>query len=584
MKSMKKRLFFASVIATLALSLTACSTVQANKVSNGVSASQQIEDWKPYDEKGEMIREGRDAYGENGVVSSAHYEATKVGVDIIKKGGNAIDAAVAVGFALSACEPYYSGIGGGGFMTIRFAKTGEVVFLDFREYAPEISDENTWPKDENGEYVKYANMIGGPSIAVPGEIKGLLYALKKYGTMTREDVLDPAIKLAKDGFTVGPAFSETLKEYYNFYSENPETMKVFYNDGLPYEVGELYKNKDLARTLEIIKEKGEDGFYKGEIAKAIVESAQAAGGTLSLKDLENYKINVRKPVKGTYRGYEIISSPPSSSGGTHIIEILNILENYDIGSLKVNSAEYIHLFSEAYKLSFADRAKYMGDTAFLEVPLSGLTNKEYAKQLSKKINLNKALTYEAGNPWIYESKNTTHYSIMDKEGNMVAVTKSINYGSGITAKGTGIMLNNTMADFDTGAGKANSIEPNKIPLSSMSPTLVLKDNKPFMVIGSPGGTRIITTVAQVISKVIDHKMDIQEAIDSPRFFDGYGEIKLESRIGKNEREKLEKMGHKVTATMDWDRYYGGVHGVIIEKNGKLRGGADPRRDGKALGF
>ena len=580
----KKKLFFAGVIATLALTVTACNSSNKEvKLSNNVIAK-EVTEWKPFDENGEMVRIGRDATGMNGVVSSAHYEATKVGIDIIKKGGNAIDAAVAVGFALSACEPYYSGIGGGGFMMIRFAKTGETKFIDFREYAPKKSDENTWPKDKNGNYVKYENMVGGASVAVPGDVKGFLYALEKYGTMDRKDVLDPAIKLAKYGFIVGPAFSETLKDYYEFYEKDPETLKTFYKDGLPYEVGELYKNEDLAKTLEIIKEKGEDGFYKGKIAKAIVESVQSAGGTLSLEDLENYKIKIRKPVEGDYRGYKIISSPPSSSGGTHIVEILNILENYDISSLKVNSSEYIHLFSEAFKLSFADRAKYMGDTAFLDVPLKGLTSKEYAKELSKKIKLNKSLKYEAGNPWIYESKNTTHYSIMDKEGNMVAVTKSINYGSGITAKGTGIMLNNTMADFDTGAGKANSIEPNKIPLSSMSPTLVLKNNKPFMVVGSPGGTRIITTVAQVISKVIDHKMDIQEAIDSPRFFDGYGEIKLESRIDNKEREKLEKMGHKITPTMDWDRYYGGVHAVTMEEDGTLRGGADPRRDGKALGF
>lgn len=580
----KKKLFFASVIATLALTLGACSNNYTTEKTQSNLTITEVKDWKPYDENGEMIRTGRDAVGKNGIVSSAHFEASKIGRDIIKKGGNAIDAAVAVGFALSTCEPYYSGIGGGGFMTIRFAETGETIFIDFREYAPKNANENTWPKDENGNYVRYENMVGGPSIAVPGEIKGLLYALEKYGTMDREEIIQPSIDLAKNGFHVGPAFSETLKDYYDIYSQNSESLKIFYNDGLPYETGDLYKNEDLAKTLEKISKEGDKVFYEGEIAEAIVKSAQKAGSCITMEDLKNYHITVREPIKGSYRGYEIISSPPSSSGGTHIIEILNILENFDIQNLEINSAEYIHLFSEAFKLSFADRAKYMGDTAFLDVPLAGLTNKDYAKTLSEQIDLTTSKKYEAGNPWIYESKNTTHYSIMDKEGNMVAVTKSINYGSGITAEGTGIMLNNTMADFDTGAGKANSIEGGKIPLSSMSPTLVLKDGKPFMVVGSPGGTRIITTVAQVISKVIDHKLDIQEAIDSPRFFDGYGEIKLETRIPKTEREKLEKMGHKVTPTMDWDRYFGGVHANIITEAGLLRGGADPRRDGKALGF
>lgn len=574
-----------SITMIITFGLTGCANKPV-ETPNETESNESVneEEFKLFDEDGNMIRTGRDDNGENGVVSSAHYDASKVGVEIIKQGGNAIDAAVAVGFALSACEPYHSGIGGGGFMTMRFAETGEVVFLDFREKASMVANADTWPKDENGKYIKYNNMVGGPSVAIPGEVKGLLYALENYGTMSREQVINPAIKIARDGFVVGPAFSDTLKDYYSFYNKCPETLEIFYNDGLPYETGDLYKNGDLAKSLEIIRDKGEDGFYKGDIAESIVSSVQECGGILTLGDLENYEITVREPVVGSYRGYDIISSPPSSSGGTHIIQILNILENFDIASLEVNSPEYIHLFSEAMKMAFADRAKYMGDTAFLEVPLSGLVDKAYAKELSKKIDMNKSLEYEAGNPWIYESKNTTHYSIMDKDGNMVSVTKTINFGSGVTAEGTGIMLNNEMADFDTGEGKANSIEPNKIPLSSMSPTIVLKNGKPFMVVGSPGGTRIITTVAQVISKVIDHGMDIQEAIDSPRFFDGYGEIKLETRIYPETVSKLEKLGHKVTPTRDWDSYFGGVHAVVMQEDGTIRGGADPRRDGKALGY
>lgn len=540
--------------------------------------------WFPYDENGNIKRTDRDATGENGVVSSANYYASKIGTDIIASGGNAIDAAVAVAFAMGTVESYYSGLGGGGFMTIRFAETGETTFIDFREVAPAAATPDTWPKNENGEYVGYYEMIGGPSIAVPGQVKGLLYALEKYGTMDREQVIMPSVQLAENGFEVGAFMNEVLTESYNLYTYTDETAKIYYNDDLPYEVGDIYKNPELGQTMRDIIEYGEDGFYSGRVAQSIVDTANEYGCAITMEDLKNYEVEEKPCATGSYRGYEILSSPPSSSGGTIVVEALNILENFDVASMEVNSPEYIHLFSEAFKLAFADRGQYMADTDFIEVPLDGLTSKDYAKTLAEKIDLKKAQEYTAGDPYAFHSGNTTHFSIMDKEGNMVAVTQTNNGGSGVTAVGTGVLLNNEMADFDTGWGKSNSIEGGKHPLSSMSPTIVLKDGKPFMTVGTPGSTRIITTITQVISHVIDHEMDIQEAIDTPRFYDTSGEIKMETRIPEETAKVLESMGHTVSRTKDWDIYFGGVHGVVMTADGLLRGGADPRRDGKALAY
>jgi len=540
--------------------------------------------WYPYDENGHFKRNDRDADGENGVVTSANYFASQAGIGILKAGGNAIDAAVGVAFAISAVESYYSGIGGGGFMTLRFTKTGEIVFIDFRETAPAAATPDTWPKDKDGNYIRYYEMKGGPSICVPGEVKGLLYALEKYGTMDRAAVMAPAIELAKNGFPVGPFFNKATVDHYDLYSYQPETAETYYKDGLPYEVGEIYKNEKLAETLQKISDHGEKAFYTGKVAKAIVDSVKRDGGQMTLEDLANYEVKVRKPIVGYYRGYKIISAPPSSSGGTTIVEILNILENFDVGASEVNSPEYIHLFSEAFKIAYADRGEYLADTDFKDVPLEGLTSKDYSKKLSNKIDLTKAQSYKADDPFPYQSSDTSHVSIVDKEGNMVSLTKSNNGGSGVIAAGTGVILNREAADFAPGEGKANSIEGGKRPLSSMSPTLILKEGQPVMALGSPGGTRIMTSVVQIISHVIDHGMDIQEAIDAPRFFDGFDELKMETRIPEEVSKKLEELGHKVMRTTEWDDYFGGVHAVMVLEDGKLRGGADPRRDGKALGY
>ncbi|MDD7410669.1 gamma-glutamyltransferase [Fusobacterium gastrosuis] len=580
-----KKFLYAGAIVSLILGLSACTT--ATKAGTGAYV-QEAETWKPFDENGEMIRTDRNAVGEVGVVSTSKYEASKIGRDILKQGGNAIDAAVAAGFALGVAEPNSSGLGGGGFMVIRSAKTGETIFIDFRERAPKNSTPEMWKVGEDGKVVGNQKVEGGKAAGIPGEVAGLLYALEKYGTMSREQVIRPAVNLAKNGFTVTPTLSGDMKNQFDRLEKYPETAKVFLNEeGLPYETGDKFVNKDMAKTLEIIIKKGKDGFYKGEVAKAIVNTMNKYDGVFTMEDLANYKPIIKKPVVGNYRGYEIISSPSPSSGGAIVVEILNILENFNVGELKVNSPEYLHLFSEAYKMAYADRAKYMGDSDYVPVPMNGFVSKKYAKEVAKDIDLKKSKDGIAHDPWMYESEDTTHYSIADKEGNMVSVTKTVNglFGNSVVADGYGFVLNNEMDDFVTGAGHPNSIEPGKAPLSSMSPTVVLKDGKPFMVLGSPGATKIISTVSQVISRVVDHGMGMQEAIDTPRLYDNTAnKIGLETRIPEETIKKLEEMGHTVVKTSDWDRGMGSVQGVLYKADGTLEGGADPRRDGKALGY
>ncbi|WP_315119117.1 gamma-glutamyltransferase [uncultured Clostridium sp.] len=565
----------------LTMGLAACGNANTTKVDNSKPQVEEKNEEKP------QVNMNRDARGKNGAVASAKPEASEVGVEIMKKGGNAIDAAIATAFALGVVEPNASGIGGGGFMLVRFAETGEEVFIDFRETAPGKATPDMYKLNDKGRPENNESVIGGKAIAIPGDVAGLLTALEKYGTMKREDVMQPAIDLAEKGFKVTPNFAGIITDNFETINKFEATKKIYLKDGLPYEEGDIIKNPDLAKTLKAIAKDGKDAFYKGEIAKAIVDEVQKQNGIITLEDLANYEVKMRKPVKGTYRGYEIVSAPPSSSGGTHIIQMLNMMENYDMKALGANTAESLHLWSEVSKLMFADRGKYMADTDFVKVPLAGLASKDYAKELTKKIDKEKsAENVMHGDPNKYESGSTTHFSVMDKEGNMVAVTKTINYffGSGVTVPGTGIILNDEMDDFNVKPGTSNSIEPGKRPLSSMTPTLVLKDGKPFMVVGSPGATRIITTVSQVISNVIDHGMNIQDAINAPRMYDMNGNMAVEERVDPKAIEELEKKGHKVEVKGDLDPYFGGVQGIIMEASGELHGGGDPRRDGQAVAY
>ncbi len=524
-----------------------------------------------------------------GVVATSNFYASRVGLEVLKAGGNAVDAAVAVGFALGVAEPYTSGLGGGGFMLIHSAETGENVFIDFREIAPAAASPALWQKDAEGKVIGAQTSTYGKSTAVPGETAGLLFALENYGSLDRKSVMQPAIDLARDGFTVSLNLSTAISDSYAYMQADRALGNLYLKDGLPYQTGDRFSNPDLAKTLSIIAEKGRDGFYTGEVAEAFVNTVNKYGGVMTLADLANYKAEVRDIVQGSYRGYDIISASPSSSGGTHLIQIMNILENFDIGGLEVNSAKYIHLFSEAFKMAFRDRSKYMADTAFADVPLQGLTSKEYAKDLAAMIT-DVSQSYSAGDPYKYQSGSTSHFSIADKAGNIVAVTKTINYffGAKYAVEGYGFIPNDEMDDFIYGTEGVNIIQPGKKPLSSMTPTILLKDGKPFMTIGSPGATRIFPTLAQVISHVIDHGMDIQKAIDTPRMYDNNSETILyeagENGIDPAVIAQLEVMGHKVKEYPEWSNYFGGVQGIVYMPDGTLRGGADPRRDGKALGY
>lgn len=548
-----------------------------------------------YGEDGATRKEGRSAIAANGVVASNRFEASEAGRKILEQGGNAIDAAVATGFAVGVCEPMMSGLGGGGFMTIHFAETNTDTFIDFREVAPMAATPEMWQTDAEGNVIDGENMNGGKAVGVPGEVAGLIYVLEKYGTMSLEEVMAPAIEIAENGFIVTPFTAKWLDSAYTRLAACEETAGIYFNEGLPYAVGERIKNPKLANTLRKIAAEGRDGFYKGEVAEATVKAVQENGGVMTLEDLANYQVEEVEPVRGSYRGYEIISSPPPSSGGTHVLQTLNILENFDMGSMEVNSPEYVHVFSEALKMAFADRGKFMGDPKYVDVPMTGLLSKEYAKTLAEKIDMTRAQNFSYGDPYSYntEHKDTNHFAVADKAGNMVSCTKTINggFGTGISPEGTGYILNNEMGDFDIGAGKANSIAGGKKPLSSMSPSIILKDGKPFMVVGSPGGQTIIPTVAEVISKVIDGGMDIEDAIISPRFTDGaskavYGGASgfaYEDRMPQETIDALEAMGHEhITKEDGWS--VGNVMAIRYLEDGTLKGAADPRCDGMAVGY
>lgn len=469
-------------------------------------------------------------------------------------------------------------------MTARVADTGETVFIDFREVAPSKAVPEMWQLDENGKVKNKEKQQGGKSICIPGEVAGLCHILEKYGTMSLREVLEPSIRLAEEGFIVSALLKRDIDDKKEKFLNFEEEGNIYIKD---YEIGDRITNHPLANTLKVIAEKGKDGFYKGKIAEQMVQSINTFGGNVSMQDFVNYKIQELEPLKGHYRGYEIISSPPPSSGGTHVIQILNMLENFSFDNLEFGSAEYIHLFSEIYKMVFADRAKYMGDPKFVELPLQGLISKNYAKKLAKKIEKGKVKAYSFGDPFSYEPCDTTHYSIIDKAGNMVSITKTISafFGSGVVPTNTGIVLNCQMRGFSLGSGKPNSVSGGKKPLSSMSPTIILKDNKPFAVVGSPGANRIITSVAQVISNLIDYGMNVELAVNSPRIYnDTKNRLLYEARISDEEIDKIKALGQDVEDLKKWDRSIGGVQAVRILENGLIEGTADPRRDGIAIGY
>jgi len=533
----------------------------------------------------------------NAMVATSHKLATAVALKILQDGGNAIDAAVTAGFALAVTQPRSGNIGGGGFMLVSSEQKKSVVAIDYREKAPKAATEKMF-QDEQGKVVKKRSRFSHLSAGVPGTVAGLLMALEKYGTISREQALAPAIKLAKEGFVVPLRFSKGLKQRQERLSKFSYGRELFYKaDGGFYETGDLFVQTDLAKTLERVSKLGVKGFYEGETAKLIIDDMQKNSGIMTLQDLQEYQPQLREPVKGSYRGFDIYSMSPPSSGGAHIVQILNMLEGYPIGEYGHNSAKTIHLMAEAMKRAYADRAEYLGDTDFVTVPLKGITAKEYAKELAKSIDIDKATvskTLGAGNPVPYESNETTHFSIVDKWGNAVSNTYTINfsYGSGIAVPGAGFLLNNEMDDFSAKpgvanaygllGGAANKVEPQKRMLSSMSPTIVMKDGKNYLVTGSPGGSRIITTTLQVLMNVIDHGMNIQAAVSAPRIHHQWlpDEIRVEQGISPDTVALLQSKGHKVVQKSAM----GAIQSIMVGEEA-FYGAADPRRStSSAAGF
>jgi gamma-glutamyltranspeptidase/glutathione hydrolase len=466
---------------------------------------------------------------QHGMVVTAQHLASQVGVDVLKKGGNAVDAAVAVGYTLAVVYPAAGNLGGGGFMTIQLAD-GRRTFIDFREKAPMAAKADMY-LDSSGNVVKGASTYGHLAVAVPGSVAGMEYALSKYGTRKRGELIAPAIALAERGFVLEQGDVDLLATATDDFRKDPATRVIFLKRGEPYEVGDRLVQKDLAKTLRGIAQHGADGFYHGPVAAAIASSSKAGGGIVTEADLARYKVREMAPIECDYRGYHVVSAPPPSSGGVVICEILNVLEGYPLRDLGFRSAQAVHFQIEAMRHAYMDRNSYLGDPDYVKNPIDHLLDRNYAAAIRQVIDPNKAGVSSEIKPGVppHEGSNTTHYSIVDKDGNAVSVTYTLNdwFGARVTAPGTGVLLNDEMDDFTSKVGvpnlyglvqgQANSIAPGKTPLSSMSPTIVTQGGKPVMVVGTPGGSRIITAVLHTILNVIDYDMDIQEAVDAPRF-------------------------------------------------------------------
>ncbi len=546
--------------------------------------------------------------GQHGMVVTAQHLATDVGVEVLKNGGNAVDAAVAVGYALAVVYPTAGNIGGGGFMTIRM-KDGKTTFLDFRERAP-LAATKTMYLDAKGDIVPRASLDGYLAVGVPGSVMGFETAREKYGTKSRADLLAPAIAFARDGFTFEQGDAAILADSAKRLAKDEAAAKIFLKDGKPLTAGEKLVQPELGTVLQAISEKGTDAFYKGAPAEAIVKASQSKGGILAKEDFEQYSVRELKPIECNYRGYDIVSSPPPSSGGVIICEILNVLEGYPLSYLGYGSAETVHAMVEAMRYAYVDRNAALGDPDFVDNPVSKLLDKGYATEIREKID-----PYKAGKSADLkplggkESTETTHYSIIDDEGNAVAVTYTLNgsFGAGVVAPGTGILLNNEMDDFTSKPGvpnlyglvqgEANAIAPKKTPLSSMSPTIISKDGKPFMVIGSPGGSRIITITLEAILNVIDFGMDISQAVNAPRIHHQWqpDKVFLEPYALSPDTEKtLAAMGYTFDGGNDapvWGQaagiLVGGKSLAHIEKGGGARyyGAMDSRAvEGAAKGY
>ncbi len=541
------------------------------------------------------------------MVVTVHPLASQAGVDIMKQGGNAVDAAVAVGFALAVVHPQAGNLGGGGFMLFRTGK-GELHFLDFREKAPAAATATMY-QDKNGQVIPELSTVGYKAIGVPGSVAGLAYAQEHWGKLPLAKVIAPAIKLARDGYALAPSDAEQLKD--KNLSRFPESKRIFQRDGKYYQAGEVFKQPELAATLQRIA-RDPDDFYRGQIAKTLAADMQKHGGLLTEKDLADYEVKERQPIHGTYRGYDIYSAPPPSSGGIVLVEALNILEGYDLRKMG-RSSQAEHLTIEAYRRAFYDRAEFLGDPDFSEIPVAPLIDKKYgaawrgtlnpdkaslSQDLKRPAEFNQLERYAATHPLVMAAKepeNTTHYSVVDPAGNAVAVTTTLNdsFGSHVTAEGLGFLLNDEMDDFASAPGvpnmygliqgPANEVGPGKRPLSAMTPTIVTKGGKLVLVLGSPGGPTIITTVGNALMGYIDYGMNIQQAVNEPRYHNQWmpDRTMLEDAFPEAEATALEKMGHRVEKRKKW----GDAECIAINPlTGERMGASDPRNNGKALGF
>jgi gamma-glutamyltranspeptidase/glutathione hydrolase len=555
-------------------------------------------------------------HASHAIVASVHELASRAGVEMMQAGGNAVDAAVATGFALAVVHPQAGNLGGGGFMLLRTAD-GKTHFVDFREKAPAAATANMY-LDARGNVIADASVVGYRAISVPGSVAGLAYAQKKYGKLPLEKVMAPAIRLAREGFVLAWEDADDLHD--KDLAKFPESRRIFQRDGNYYREGEMLRQPELARTLERIA-RDPDDFYHGTIARELAAAIQKSGGLITADDLARYEVKEREPVRGSYRGYEIISAPPPSSGGVALLEILNILEGYDLSRAGNRSADAIHLTVEAFQRAFFDRAEFLGDPDFSKIPVAQLIDKKYGMAWRESINpdhatvsknlrrpdiFNQLERYAALHPQsaaVREPEHTTHYSVVDAEGNAVSVTTTLNddFGSRVTAEGLGFLLNDEMDDFAAKQGvpnmfgliqgPANAIGPEKRPLSAMTPTIVLKDGKLFLVLGSPGGPRIITTVANILIGVVDFGMNIQEAVNAPRFHHQWlpDVVRVEQWFSPDTVKRLEQMGHKVEfgihESEKWEPDWSDGECVEIDlETGERLGGSDQRNNGKAVGY
>ncbi|UUI82469.1 gamma-glutamyltransferase [Bacillus halotolerans] len=560
----------------------------------------------PFHAEAKKPPKGYDEYkqvdvGKDGMVATAHPLASEIGADVLKKGGNAIDAAVAIQFALNVTEPMMSGIGGGGFMMVYDGNTRDTTIIDSRERAPAGATPDMF-LDENGKAIPFSERVTkGTAVGVPGTLKGLEKALDKWGTRSMKQLISPSIKLADKGFPIDSVLADAISDYQEKLSRTA-AKDVFLPNGEPLKEGDTLIQKDLAKTFKLIRSKGIDAFYEGRFAKALSDTVQDFGGSMTKKDLENYDITVDEPIWGEYQGYQIATTPPPSSGGVFLLQMLNILDDFNLSQYDIRSWEKYHLLAETMHLSYADRAAYAGDPEFVNVPLKGLLHPDYIKERQQLISLDEVNKKpKAGDPWKYEEGTanykqveqpndkvdgqTTHFTVADRWGNVVSYTTTIEqlFGTGIMVPDYGVILNNELTDFDAVPGGANEVQPNKRPLSSMTPTILFKDDKPVLTVGSPGGATIISSVLQTILYNIEYGMELKAAVEEPRIYtNSMSSYRYEDGVPEDVLSKLKDMGHKFsTSPVD----IGNVQSIFIDReNGTFKGVADSSRNGAAIGI